>query len=81
MVVPYYRSNSFTSDAGTQTPKIKARSIVYFDDDISASEESLSDTVAKEELQKEIELLKQEVELAKRKLNRGDSVQNNVDHL
>ena len=46
---------------------------MYFDDDISASEESLSDTVAKEELQKKIELLKQEVELAKRKLN--------MDHL
>ena len=68
-------------DAGTQTPKIKARSIVYFDDDISASEESLSDAVAKEVLQKEIELLKQEVELAKRKLNGGDSVKNNVENL
>ena len=66
-------------DAGTQTPKIKARSIVYFDDDISASEESLSDAVAKEVLQKEIELLKQE--LAKRKLNGGDSVKNNVENL
>ena len=77
----FHRSGSFTMDAGTQTPKIKARSIVYFDDDISASEESLSDAVAKEELQKEIELLKQEVELAKKKLDSGDSVQNNLEDL
>ena len=68
-------------EAGTQTPKIKARSIVYFDDDISASEESLSDAVAKEELQREIELLKQEVELAKKKLENGGSIHNSVDQL
>lgn len=75
------RSNSITMEAGTQTPKIKARSIVYFDDDISASEESLSDAVAKEELQREIELLKQEVELAKKKLDNGGSIHNSVDQL
>merc|ERR1719347_445622 len=61
------RSNSITMDAGTQTPKIKAKSIVYFGEDgaSSASEESVSDAVAKEELQREIELLKKQVESAK----------------
>merc|ERR1712226_651358 len=51
------RSNSFTSDAGTQTPRIKAKAKLYFEEggSASASEESLTDAVAKEELQREIE--------------------------
>ena len=46
------RSNSMTSDAGTQTPRIKARAKLYFEDgaSVSASEESLSDAVAKESI-------------------------------
>jgi len=58
------RSNSFTSDAGTQTPRIKAKAKLYFDDgggSVSASEESLSDVAAKESLQREIEILKEEL--------------------
>jgi len=59
------RSNSFTSDAGTQTPRIKAKAKLYFDDNggsVSASEESLSDAVAKEALQREVAMLKEELE-------------------
>jgi len=58
------RSNSFTSDAGTQTPRIKAKAKLYFDVDgesVTASEESLSDAMAKETLQREIEILKEEL--------------------
>ena len=46
------RSNSTTSDAGTQTPRIKARAKLYFEEgaSVSASEESLSDAVAKESI-------------------------------
>jgi len=58
------RSGSITMEAGTQTPKIKARSVVYFDEGSSASEESLSEAVSREELRKEIEELKRQVEFA-----------------
>jgi len=64
------RSNSFTSDAGTQTPRIKAKAKLYFDDNrcsVSASEESLSDAVAKEALQREVAMLKEELERKGRK--------------
>ena len=44
------RSNSI----GTQTPKIKARTQVFFDEAASSSEESLSDALAKEVLQREV---------------------------
>merc|ERR1719494_836678 len=52
------RSNSI----GTQTPKIKARTQVFFDEAASSSEESLSDAIAKEELQREVEKLRKELE-------------------
>merc|ERR1719239_1921009 len=52
------RSNSI----GTKTPKIKARTQVFFDEAASSSEESLSDTIAKEELQREVEKLRKELE-------------------
>merc|ERR1712192_356536 len=52
------RSNSI----GTQTPKIKARTQVFFDEAASSSEESLSDAFAKEELQREVEKLRKELE-------------------
>ena len=65
-----FRSNSFTSDAGTQTPRyitcgdkifevgnwicfrIKAKAKLYFEEggSASASEESLTDTDAKENI-------------------------------
>jgi len=52
------RSNSI----GTQTPKIKARTQVFFDEGASSSEDSLEDSIAREDLKREVDQLRRELE-------------------